>query len=847
MSHHGSYNNNGHERNYDRKSPRYYHKSRRYQELEPLKSPEELKQEELTSSLFRLYDTDSDTKGTMESLASQICIDVDAYPEIVKKALKACISQMPHKVCLYGILSGLVNAQSSAAGAVFIEVAHDTIQDALKLNNFRTVKIMLRYLAELVNVNMIPPAQLITVYDLLLSVLNEPAVRLERTDAFVYALLASIPWAAADLNVRAPDELTRIMMVVETYMNRRRENLAGSEIPLAMEALATYRDVPTDWPYEQLDRLESLWRQIIDLKTNELWNTRILYRDEHFRDQLTTQPQHELKPLKLIYSGEDVQFSYQPVFRLFDDSLQTPDNAIIRLPSTRGISRFILEDLIYDIVRIFSLNHKEACRILFTLDTQLDSFYLEDEKIQHLASVVETLFGEMLRLPRSGERSVYYATVLMDMIKEDMQSIPKMIGRAVRTLYSRLDGPLDLGGGMDIEAVRRLVEWFAIHLSNFGHVWNWAAWEPVLQVEQTSTSFVFVRETLERSIRLAYWERIQGTIPESFADCNDIFPPHAPKTNFKFEANDASSDSPLVSLVATLRKSIASKAPSAEVSELLQQIRALPPAPTAMDGVQSAQQPQSAEDVAREAFIQCVMLQGSKSFSHVLNVVERYIGLLREYNSTEHARGHTVRIINDFWKYNTQFTEIILDKLTNYRVIDPKSIVSWVLDPAVLETSFTRFYIWAVLRSTLAKVNFKVEQLTLKLAEKKTRADQMNVDGEEDTTVDNADEITALDENRAAALREQKEVFLQVFQKFVDVIHAKIAVFNSAGTEPKSTPWFRWVVSNMREVARGFPNEVRAYKFTLDAIIFTDEVDPRIRAVWDQIKAVYAIHTDTLV
>ncbi|KAJ3150102.1 Nuclear cap-binding protein subunit 1 [Geranomyces michiganensis] len=811
-------------------------RNRRYQDAEPEKSIEEIKQGEIIALLFTLGDSSDHFKTAIETAASKFISEYQTYPELAKKALEACIPQMPHKARLYALFSGIVNAQSSEIGALFIEVTHQLMQKALESNDFRTVKIMLRYLGELVTIGMVRAAHLVAAYNTLLSVVHEPGVRVERSDAFVYAVLAAVPWSASVLNAEAPEQLTELMLAVETYMNARRENFANTDIPRAMRALATYRDVPADWPFEQIDQLESLWRQIIDMKESDGWAARILWRSSEFDDVLSTQAKHDFQPLKIVHGEHDVKFSYQPVLCLFDDSLQTPDNAIIRLPSTRTISRFILEDLIRDIIRIFSLNHREACRILFGLDLQLDSTCLKTDEVQPLASVVESLFTEMLRLPRSGERSIYYATVLMDMIKEDMKTVPKMIGRAIKALYSRLDGPHDLGGGMDIEAVRRLTEWFAIHLSNFGFVWNWEGWADVLQVERESMSFVFVRETLERAVRLAYWERVQGTIPASFAECKDVFPQQAPRTNFKYEEGDASSSSPLHSLVAQLRKTLAAKAPVAEVSKVLDQIARLPV---------SMEDPSSPQDVAREAFVQCVMLQGSKSFSHVLNVVERYITLLREQNSSEAARAHTVRIIVDFWKYNTQFLEIILGKFTNYRVIDPRCIVSWVLDPAVLETNYTRFHIWAILRTTLAKVNFKVEQLTKK-ADAKREKDKDLADGAGDPMLEEGDPpLTQLDEARTTALREQKETFLHVFQKFVDVLAA--AASSPPDSAFQNPAYARWIIGNMREVARGFPNEVKAYRHTLDAIVFTPDIDPRCLEMWNEVKAVYDIHTNVLI
>ncbi|KAI8816755.1 armadillo-type protein [Fimicolochytrium jonesii] len=803
----------------------------RYEDQEPQQSPEERKQQEISSYLFRLGDAGSeghDQTVAVNAIATRLDKDHGAYPDLVKSAINACITQVPQKTCIYGALVRVIESNGSPVAQTFVDVAGDALQTALNANDFRTVKIVLRFLAELMSRAIISPAQLITVYDLFLNVTNEPGVQVERADAFVFSILASIPWGAEQLNARAPEELSRIMGTVESYINARRETFSSTDIPYALEALSEYRDVPADWPYAPRDRLETLWNQIVDLKTADLWASRILYRLDLGPAPAIGQAAHALQEFSVTPSLVEVKFSYQPVLRIFDDSLMTPENAIIKLPSTNSISRYILEDMIYDIVRIFSHNHKEASRLLWQLESFLDGFFLEDGKISYLASVVETLFAEMLRLPRSGERGMYYTTLLMDLIKEDIQTVPKMIGRAVRTLYSRLDGPEHLGGGMDVEGIRRLSEWFAVHLSNFGHVWPWQSWEAVLNVEQTSASFVFVRETLERSTRLAYWERVQGSIPESFAQNAAIFPPHAPTTNFKFQDLE---DSPKAELIATFRKSMAARTPAPELTTILQQIAQQP----TTDGMST-----SGEEDAREVLVQCVMLQGSKSFSHLLNIVERYVGLLRDYNTTEEAREHTVRIIADFWKHNTQFLEIVLDKFMNYRVLDPKSIYSWVLSPDVLDSNYTRFYFWSILRSTLAKVNLKVEQLTLKVqaAKKEQDSSDMDVDG---------DATAALDKNRSDALREQKEVFVQLFQKFVDVIREQYAVFESQGVDPTTTAWNRWVLGNMREVARGFPNEVKSYKVTLDMLVFREDIDARILKVWREIKGMYAIHTDTLV
>src|SRR5688500_14560014 len=47
-----------------------------------------------------------------------------------------------------------------------------------------------------------------------------------------------------------------------------------------------------------------------------------------------------------------------------------------------------------------------------------------------------------------------------------------------------------------------------------------------------SAKFVFIRETLEKCVRLSYYERVCGTVPESFVGV--FLPLAAPTTNFKF-------------------------------------------------------------------------------------------------------------------------------------------------------------------------------------------------------------------------------------------------------------------------------------------------------------------------
>ncbi len=116
-----------------------------------------------------------------------------------------------------------------------------------------------------------------------------------------------------------------------------------------------------------------------------------------------------------------------------------------------------------------------------------------------------------------------------------------------------------------------------------------------------------------------------------------------------------------------------------------------------------------------DALFQCIMYQGHKSFSHLLSVIESYQGLLQSLNESDEQKLLTTKTIFSFWALNSQFLEIILGKLVNYRVIDSKSILSLILSSEFLEANFDRLFTWSLLSSTLQKATLKASQLNEKI------------------------------------------------------------------------------------------------------------------------------------
>jgi hypothetical protein len=56
----------------------------------------------------------------------------------------------------------------------------------------------------------------------------------------------------------------------------------------------------------------------------------------------------------------------------------------------------------------------------------------------------------------------------------------------------------------------------------------------------------------------------------------------------------------------------------------------------------------------------------------------------------EEAKAHAMHIAATFWADCNQFLEIIVDKLINYRILDPSAVVAWVFGPDHGQKDFNR-------------------------------------------------------------------------------------------------------------------------------------------------------------
>ncbi|KAF0552907.1 ARM repeat-containing protein [Gigaspora margarita] len=822
-------------------------------------------EKKLSTLLIILGDkmTPQEIHKNIEKIADIVQTEYSKYEPLVLKTIKNCFMELPMKTFIYGTLVGLVNVKRPDIGSAVVKMTAQTLQQCLNEGNWRGAKFTLKFFAELTNANVILPRTMLDIYDDLLTTLDEPNVKLYRADTIVYIVLSTLPFVALQLRERSPEMLDSILSKIERYFESRERAIAEIGGSVVLHSVTPY--IGSNLPYDQSDTLDILWSQIQSLR-NKGWECKILLKPWSDYDSfLVTSDQHEVdKFIVKEHSHKLCNSLPVPLFRVFGD---LEDETIVDSYKTTDISYFLIRDIIDDIIEIYEINRKECTKYLKDLpynfasgtfvekdtttsitnsevkvkdepdikiepdmDTFSNNWGIDNSKEANASSIsnqgivgfkleqiiVEEIFSHIFRLPQPRFKPIFYHSLLTEICKI-CGWLSLYLGKAIGILFDRL-------GIMDVECCYRFWNWFAHHLSNFGFVWNWKDWESTLQLDPMHPKVCFIRETLEKTIRYSYYDRIRSTIPEEFLI---LFPTAEPSTNFRYEDPDHRLNSFATSLISKLRN----KSPNSEIQAHLEEVgKSFPDLPA-----------KEKEQTIRDLFVQCVLMLGSKSFSHVLNVIERYLLILQSLNETPESRLHTVKIVAEFWVNNTQFLGILLDKLLNYRVIDAIAVISWLFSNE-MEKDIAKSYVWEIMKNTINKVISRVKQVISKREmvlnpQSEIGGQGVDITSEEDKKI-NTQELHTVENTLNAVTREQKEVLLKVAQMFVSLLDNRLKTYESQGiTDAMSQLCFWWAYGFFKEIARTYQPQISTFLVTMETIVITPDLNQCILNVIEMVKA----------
>ena len=202
---------------------------------------------------------------------------------------------------------------------------------------------------------------------------------------------------------------------------------------------------------------------------------------------------------------------------------------------------------------------------------------------------------------------------------------------------------------------------------------------------------------LDKEIRLSFAQRIKGTLPEPY---QALIPEAKSKDTPDFKYAD--DKTPFASQGSQIAQLIRRKGTDAEIAPLLQAIEQ-EAAALGLDGLLAS----------TDAYVTSICYVGSKSLSHVLSCIERYKDRLLSLGPTSPAaRGQIISSVMEYWQDQPGVGVNIVDKLLNYTILSPASVVEWALiDNVSRGTILAKACAYEMISITMTKVTKRVRQI----------------------------------------------------------------------------------------------------------------------------------------
>ncbi|KAG8386641.1 hypothetical protein BUALT_Bualt03G0169800 [Buddleja alternifolia] len=680
--------------------------------------------------------------------------------------LLQCAEQLPHKIPLYGTLVGLLNLEDEDFVRKIVESTHSNLQAALDGGNCNRIRILMRFLTVLMCSKVLQPTSLVILFETLLS---SAATTVDEdkgnpswqscADFYITCILSCLPWGGAELVEQVPEEMDRVMVGIQAYMSIRKHVSDSGCSPFERIDDRSQADGEKDF-------LEDLWSWIQDL-SNKGWKLDSVPRPHlPFEPQLVAGKSHDFGPLNCpelpeppaavtgITNGKqkhEAELKYpqrirrlnifpaskiedlQPIDRCFGgrsdknfrlwlmSSKNWKQEIKVRVPRNRYMPENpsilqVLEVTVLDFYDLFPFcvsvsgarGYFSGVRILLVyVNWRIGQILFRSHVLIHfgrelLASrkecasamvglpvpfryeylMAETIFSQILLLPEPPFKPIYYTLVIMDLCKALPGAFPAVVAGAVRALFDKI-------AELDMECRTRLILWFSHHLSNFQFIWPWEEWAYVLDLPKWAPQRVFVQEVLEREVRLSYWEKIKQSI-ESAPALEELLPPKG-TANFRYSAEDG--DQTERRLSSELNGMVKERLTSREI----------------ISWIDDHLLPTHGLDITLRVVVQTLLNIGSKSFTHLITVLERYGQVFARICSDQDKQVMLISEMSSLWKNNAQMTAIAVDRMMGYRLLCNLAIVRWVF------TTSEQFHVsdrpWEILRNAVNKTFNRITDL----------------------------------------------------------------------------------------------------------------------------------------
>ncbi|XP_073222276.1 nuclear cap-binding protein subunit 1 [Cicer arietinum] len=630
------------------------------------------------------YGPSSDFKEHIDICFGALRRELEHSETEILEYLLTCAEQLPHKIPLYGTLIGLINLENENSVKRLVEKTQSKFQDALDTGNCNRIRILMRLMTVMMCSKALQPSSLVDIFETFLSsaattVDEEKGNPLWQpcADFYITCILSCLPWGAAELVEQVPEDIERVMVGIEAYLSIRKHT-SDTGLSFFENEDEIERDL------NNKDFLEDLWDRIQVLSSNG-WKVESVPRPHlSFEAQLVAGKSHELGTISCsnlpnlpsVTSGvsfgkekHEAELKYPQRIRrlnIFPSS---------KMEDMQPIDRFVMEEYLLDVLLYFNGSRKECASFMVGLPVAFRYEYL----------MAETIFSQLLMLPQPPFKPAYYTLVIIDLCKALPGAFPAVVAGAVRALFEKI-------ADLDMECRTRLILWFSHHLSNFQFIWPWEEWAYVLDLPRWAPQRVFVQEVLEREVRLSYWDKVKQSI-ENAPGLEELLPPKG-GPNFSLGAEDGKENNEHV-LSGQLNDMVKGKSPVREIISWIDE--------TVFSN--------NSLEVTLRVVVQTLLNIGSKSFTHLVTVLERYGQVIAKVCSDEDKQVMLIAEVSSFWKSNTQMTAIAIDRMMGYRLISNLAIVRWVFSEENVEQFHTSDRPWEILRNAVSKTYNRISDL----------------------------------------------------------------------------------------------------------------------------------------
>ncbi|XP_066576320.1 nuclear cap-binding protein subunit 1 [Amia ocellicauda] len=748
----------------------------------------------------------SSLESNLEGLAGVLEADLPNYKSKILRILCAVARLLPEKLTVYTTLVGLLNARNYNFGGEFVEAMVRQLKETLKSNLYNEALYLVRFLCDLVNCHVIAAPSMVAMFENFISVIQEEDVPQVRCDWYVYAVLSSLPWVGKELYEKKDVEMDRLLNQIDGYLKRRQK----IHVPMLQVWTA-------EKPHPQEEQLDCLWAQIQKLKKDRWQERHILRPYIAFDSVLCEALQHNLPPFTPPPHTEDAVYPMPKViFRMFDYT-DAPEGPV--MPGSHSVERFVIEENLHCIIKSHWRERKTCAAQLLS--------YPGKNKIPLNYHIVEVIFGELFQLPAPPHIDVMYTTLLIELCKLQPGSLPQVLAQATEMMYMRLDT-------MNTTCIDRLINWFSHHLSNFQFRWSWDDWSDCLAQDLEKPKPKFVKEVLEKCMRLSYHQRIVDLVPPTFS----ALIPADPIFIYKY-MDDTGNSLPGYPVAMTISNAIKNRTTNEEILTILKDV----PNPNQEEDDDEGE---SFNPLKIDVFLQTLLHLAAKSFSHSFSALAKFHEVLKCLTDCDEGKLHILRVVYDVWRNHPQMIAVLVDKMIRTQIVDCAAVANWIFSPDMAH-DFTRFYVWEILHSTIRKMNKHVQKIQKELEEAKEKLEKQHRkkdSGDEDDFEKNSDEedgqleeqIERLQEKVESAQSEQKNLFLVIFQRFIMILTEHLVRCETASVD-FNTPWYKNCIERLQLIFLMHHVTIQQYVGTLENLLFTAELDPHILAVYQQFCA----------